>query len=511
MRTIWFTAVTLIFLAFAFTACVEFPTQLTTTESAKQSGITDQVIPTNTSAVSEETAPKTLIELTGDTFCYSGPGTSFKVANLLRPGKYMVILGFGESATWFKIDPNAIVDPEPPSSNLNTTFCWIPGEGAKIIGELSSIKYAENPRLGVVKQTGCYTGAGAGHLAVAALEVNQIYNIIAIDDEVTWLEIDPNAIINPDPPTSPVLGSSGQCPAFYQETTRCWVQTESVVINGDLSLLPVVSQPIGKIVNKATCYSGPGSEYPVSTVVNPNQYFELVGIDDEVTWTDTSDGSSLTWIDDEVTWLAIDPNAIIEPDPPSTPVNELSPQPDPPGMQLQKLCWVTGDKLEISGNLHSVPVILKPILGVTSQTYCYSGSGANYKAVSLLNAGQFYKILGKNNDLGWFEINPNTIINPDPPFRPLNEVIDPDPPTSTMEMHCWILADRVTTCGDLTRLPSIWVAGVIKPTSTAVVTTVPWQEQSASCGDYKNEKDCKYFGANFGCVWQPNLLVCNKP
>jgi hypothetical protein len=507
MKTIWFCAMVLITLAMIFTACVEVPNAIPTAAP------TQPVEPMATVAPTVKESAPPLVELTGEGFCHSGPGTGFVAVALLEKGSYLVYQQTEGESAWFKIDPNAIINPDPPLFDPNALLCWVAGNGLLQSGDFTGVPTVMAPRLGVVNATGCYASPGVGHLAIASIEANSFFDVIAIDDDVTWFEINPNAIIDPDPPTSPIELQTNQCPYFFQETPRCWIQSQNVITSGDLSILPEIHKPEIKTLENTKCYDGAGIEFSVIATLNPNQYFDLIAIDDEVTWAGNNSGSGLAFIDDEVTWLGINPNAIVDPEPPTEPTNELSPQPDPPGMTLQKLCWVPKRVVEVIGDIHSVPVAVKPILEVNNRTYCYSAPGINSKAKTMLNVNDYFKIIGIDDEvtwdshgMDWFQINFTELIDPEPPTRPLNGVIDPEPPTS---VRCWVPGSSVSTCGDISFLPVIYVPLIAQPTAVSIFTPTPQQNSGWSCSNYKTQLDCNKM-ANYGCVWN-DKLGCYKP
>ena len=179
--------------------------------------------------------------------------------------------------------------------------------------------------------------------------------------------------------------------------------------------------------------------------------------------------------------------------------------PDPP---YSVRCWVPGDSVETSGDLSSVPIILMPRLEVVKETYCFVGPGPAYKALSLLSLDQFFKILSIDDDVTWFQIDPNAIMDPDPPHRPLNELVDPDPPYS---VRCWVPGNRVQTCGDLSILPIIPAPILLTPIFTLTPTSPPKiPPPPPSCGDFKTKLDCDNLGSNMGCVWNDNKNLCYK-
>ncbi|MBA4376327.1 MAG: hypothetical protein C0401_09175, partial [Anaerolinea sp.] len=393
MITRWQLLIALVTVIISLSACGEVSTQT----------------PASVDVPAETVIQKPVLGVVKGIGCYSGPGADYAPVRLLAPNQFFEILGIDDDITWmgnegaqidddiawFQIDPNALMDPDPPHRPLNelvdpepphSVRCWVPGDSVEISGDLSGVPIVVMPRLAVVEGTGCYSGPDPAYAQVSLLNPDQLFEIMGIDDDVIWFQIDPNAIIDPTPPSRPLNEVVDACPAFYQMRPRCWVPGSSVETSGDLSSLPIVHMPRLGIVKGTSCYSGPGDSYNLVSLMDPDQFFGILGIDEDVAWL----GSESNQIDDDITWFQIDPNAIVDPNPPYRPLNELV-DPNPPHSVR---CWVPGDSVETSGDLSSVPIILMPRLEVVKETYCYVGPGPAYKALSLLSLDQFFKILG---------------------------------------------------------------------------------------------------------------------
>jgi hypothetical protein len=233
----------------------------------------------------------------------------------------------------------------------------------------------------VTGETGCYTGPNQKLKQVGSLLPEQNFQIITIDreveeegagsteidDEVTWFEIDPTAIINPDPPDSDTELSPQPDPPGSQYNEHCWVIGGSVETSGDLSNLPVALVPRMAVFEDTACHAGPKNAFMKTGLLISGSMYEILGvdasvtqIDDEVTWLD------IGWnqIDDEVTWLQIDPAAIINPEPPGRPINELV-DPDPP---TSPRCWVPINRVAACGNLTLLPVITVRTITLPTET-----------------------------------------------------------------------------------------------------------------------------------------------
>jgi len=497
MKKTLFILASLAALALLSAACTEEIPPTPSKETAPTISLQEKAEPTG-----EPSPENVVLGVQEDAFCYNGPGEVYGVEGLLVPGQYFEALGINANATWFEIDPTAIINPDPPTSPLNEVIdpdpptsprCWVAAGSVETRGDVSKLPIILSPRLGVVEQTGCYTGPGKNYRLTGMLDPEQFFDILGIDheipdsseggteidDEVTWLQIDPTAIINPDPPTSPssIEKVFGECTSYSQTEPRCWVPGTSVVTSGNLATLPMIEMPKLGVVEQTGCYSGPNEKLKLVSSLLPEQYFMIIAIDRKI----TEKGTGSIEIDDEVTWFEIDPTAIINPDPPDSDT-ELSPQPDPPGSQFNEHCWVKGTGAETSGDLARVPVALVPRMAVFEDTVCHAGPKNAFMKTGLLKSGSLFEILGVDSgvnwiddevtwmdngwnqiddEVTWLQIDPTAIVDPDPPTSPINELINPESPTSP---RCWVPINRVAACGNLTLLPVITVRTITLPT-----------------------------------------------
>ena len=107
------------------------------------------------------------------------------------------------------------------------------------------------------------------------------------------------------------------------------------------------------VIKETNCYAGPGTDYEIVRLLEEGQYFDILGIDDDVTWID----DDVTWIDDDVTWFQIDPNALVDPDPPYRPLSELSSQSNLPDSEMSVRCWVPRTGVQFTGDLLRLTVV----------------------------------------------------------------------------------------------------------------------------------------------------------
>jgi hypothetical protein len=277
--------------------------------------------------------------------------------------------------------------------------------------------------------------------------------------------------------------------------------------------------PVVAINEETSCYFGPGLEHEVAYSLHTDEYYKVIGIDDDV-----------TWIDDDVTWIQINPNAVVDPDPPHKPIDELSPQPDPPGSVKVARCWVISDKVKIIGNLLNAPIIEKPILWTTRKTNCYSGPSKIFEVVKSLDIEQYFNITGIDDDItwidddvtwtddgiGWFQINPFAIIDPEPPGKPRNAQSTPTSLSpAEMVVRCWVSWDDVRYRGDLTRLPVLPLASfspppeplTSEPGSNPPGAQPPSSPPTIDCGSNTTYLSCMQ-QSNFGCSWDPQTSKC---
>jgi hypothetical protein len=148
-----------------------------------------------------------------------------------------------------------------------------------------------------------------------------------------------------------------------------------VETSGNLSNLPVALVPRMAVFEDTACRAGPKNAFMKTGLLNSGSMYEILGVD-----------ASVTQIDDEVTWLQIDPAAIINPDPPGRPINELV-DPDPP---TSPRCWVPINRVAACGNLTLLPVITVRTITLPTETPSSQGgkkwSCSSYSTQSECNA-----------------------------------------------------------------------------------------------------------------------------
>jgi len=207
-------------------------------------------------------------------------------------------------------------------------------------------------------------------------------------------------------------------------------------------------KPVVGIVTETECYTGPGSVYDPVGVLAPGKYYQVVAIDDDI-----------TWIDDDITWFQIDPMAIVDPDPPHGPVNELSPQPDPPGSVRSPRCWVPGDRVDLSGDLSGVPVV-----ELLESAACYSLPAEGSEVAQFLDAGAFFRVVAVDDDVtwvdddvSWLQIDPAARTDPVPTSQPAGGSSG----QPEMRPRCWVPRASVDLSGDLSQVPVIPISTVL--------------------------------------------------
>jgi hypothetical protein len=531
-----FIFVSLATVALMCSACMEETTPEPLIESEPTSPVQEKMEPTG-----EPGPEKVVLGMQEDAFCYNGPGEFYDVEGMLAPGQHFEALGINAAANWFEIDPTAIINPEPPGRPINEMIdpesphsprCWVPAGSVETRGDVSRLPVVLSPRLGVVAETGCFSGPGNYYRLNGMLKPDQFFDILGvdheipgtdeggaeIDDDVTWFQIDPTAVVDPTPPLSPLNESFGECTSYAQAVPRCWVPGASVVTSGSLATLPVIEIPKLGVIEQSECYAGPNEKLKLVSSLIPEQYFRIIAIDRQV----EKEGSGNAGIDDDITWFEIDPTAIIDPTPPSS-NTELSPQPDPPGSQFHTHCWVKGTGVETSGDLSNLPVALVPRMAVFEDTACHAGPKNAFMSTGLLNSGSMVEILGVDapvnwidddvtwaengwnqidDDVTWLQIDPAALIDPTPPHSPINRIMDPDSPHSP---RCWVPINRVAACGNLTLLPVVTVRTITLPTET------PSSQggKKPSCSSYTTQTECNAH-SNDGCSWNANLSKCIK-
>jgi len=216
---------------------------------------------------------------------------------------------------------------------------------------------------------------------------------------------------------------------------------------------PDTQKPVVGIVTETECYTGPGTVYDPVGVLAPGKYYQVVAIDDDI-----------TWIDDDITWLQIDPMAVIDPDSQNAPVNELSPQPDPPGSVRSPRCWVPGDRVDLSGDLSGVPVVEMPLVELLESAPCYRGPAEGSEVAQVLDAGAFFRVVAIDDDItwidddiSWLQIDPAARTDPVPTSQPTGESSE----QPEMRPRCWVSGASVDISGDLSQLLVIPIPAVL--------------------------------------------------
>ncbi|MCJ7678521.1 MAG: hypothetical protein MUO35_12465 [Anaerolineales bacterium] len=211
--------------------------------------------------------------------------------------------------------------------------------------------------------------------------------------------------------------------------------------------------PVVGIVTETECFTGPGTVYDPVGVLAAGKYYQVVAIDDDI-----------TWIDDDITWFQIDPTAIIDPAPKDAPVNELSPQPDPPGSALSPRCWVPGDRADLRGDLSGVPVVEMPVVELLESAACYSLPAEGSEVAQLLDAGAFFRVVGIDDDVtwidddvSWLQIDPAARTDPVPTSQPAGESSE----QPEMRPRCWVPGEGVDLSGDLSQVPVVPIPTVL--------------------------------------------------
>jgi len=482
-----------------------------------------------TKAAGEETVTLNVLK---ESECYLGPGEDFSLVRVLKPNQTFRIINIDTEGAWYQVNPNELVDPNPPDKpnedNLSLR-CWVPSGTGETRGDLGKIPIAPVPILQAGAKTTCYAGPGINFDTVSSVDVGQYFKIYAIDDDVVWLDdgriwigdgaawfqINPNELVDPDPPDKPLV--EGLTLTEEELSLRCWVPRSGVQYTGDLLMVPVVSildeTAVVRVLEQTSCYFGPGMNFGVARLLEANQAFRITHV--------SADGS----------WYQVNPNELVHPDPPDKPSEDY----------LSLRCWVPSGTGETRGDLGKIPIFDTPLLRIGEQTNCYAGPGMEYQSVHLLDAGQHFRIFAIDDDVvwlddgriwigdgaAWFQINPNELLDPDPPDKPLNENLTME----ELSLRCWVPRAAIQYTGDLFSLPTVSVPVVtptliptatlkpiIYPTATPYPPTatpfpptatpfIPTYTPGINCSDYTTYEDCMEHG-NYGCEWNPNTGVC---
>jgi hypothetical protein len=474
----------------------------------------------------EETVTLKVLE---ESACYLGPGADFTLVRVLEPNQTFPIISIDTEGAWYQVNPNELVDPNPPDkprSDDMSLRCWVPSDAGQTSGEQATIPIAPLPILQTAAKTTCYAGPSTSFDAVSSLDVGQYFKIYAIDDDITWIDdditwiidgadwfqVNPNELVDPNPPDKPLI--AGLSLTEEELSLRCWVPGTGVHYTGDLLMIPVVSIPdeaaVVKLLEKTSCYFGPGMSFGVARVLEADRAFHIAHV--------AADGA----------WYQVNPNELVDPNPPDKPRSD--------DMSLR--CWIPSGTGQTSGDLGKAPIFDRPLLRLGEQTNCYAGPGMEYQSLRLLDTGQYFRIFAIDDDItwiddditwidddmtwiadgaSWFQINPNELVDPNPPDKPLMAGL-----TLTEEelsFRCWVPRRSVQYTGDLFSLPVLSVP-VVTPTPMPTATLKPIIYPTATpypptatptpgdnCSIYTTEKDCRAHH-NDGCDWDPNEQVC---
>ncbi|PWH13115.1 MAG: hypothetical protein DDG60_10995 [Anaerolineae bacterium] len=343
----------------------------------------------------------------------------------------------------------------------------------------TSVPTSQPAILTVAEETGCFYGPGSNYDQMTLLAPGQTFEITGIDDDIAWIDddiawfqVDPTAIIDPDPPDRPPNETAGA-----GMTVRCWVPSDKVETEGDLTQVPIIQVPVLRVAQAIGCYQTPEVLSGIVVNLDVGLWFRILAIDDDI-----------AWIDDDIAWYQVDPTAVVDPEPPHRPLDELSPQPDPPGAQTRLRCWVPGDKVETEGDLFVLPIgFHHPGLRVLTNANCRSGPTRDYPVRSFVTAGSQYAIRARNSHGdAWM-------------------IFDP-----AINGTCWIYGGLAEVFGDT---DLVMIIDPEPPDLTMPeATKMPKPQPVTDCSQYNtNPAACN---ANPACYWDasvpPNGVCKNK-
>lgn len=296
---------------------------------------------------------------------------------------------------------------------------------------------------------------------------------------------------------------------------------------------PDTQKPVVGIVTETECFSGPGAVYDPVGELAPGMDYQVVGIDDDI-----------TWIDDDVTWFQIDPTAMIDPEPPHRPLNELSPQPDPPGSVRSLRCWVPGSEVDLGGDLSGVPIVEMPVVEFLGSTPCLLGDTDEEQGDTerVLEAGTTFRVLGVgdnrvriddditwvqiddditwtqiddditwaqiDDDITWFQIDPTALVDPNPPHRSL-AVASQQP---EMRTRCWVPGDSVDLSGDLSQVPVLPIPlGLLHPQGLIDMPDRSPVEVEAACSSVLEDQPTVRVSRTPAVADDPTVTVDGAP
>jgi len=177
--------------------------------------------------------------------------------------------------------------------------CNLPQESVKE-QETPEAAIEETVTFKVLKESECYLGPGADFTLVRVLEPNQTFRIISIDTAGAWYQVNPNELMDPDPPGKPLNENL----TMEELSLRCWVLNAAGQTNGELAKVPIAPKPIIRTGTETTCYAGPGTSFEEVRSLDVDQYFKIYAIDDDVVWID----DDVVWTVDGAAWFQINPN-----------------------------------------------------------------------------------------------------------------------------------------------------------------------------------------------------------
>jgi predicted small secreted protein/uncharacterized protein YraI len=321
--------------------------------------------------------------------------------------------------------------------------CNLPQESGKE-QETPEAAIEETVTFKVLKESECYLGPGADFTLVRVLEPNQTFRIISIDTAGAWYQVNPNELIDPEPPEKP----PNENLTMEELRLRCWVPNAAGQTNGELAKVPIAPKPIIRTGTGTTCYAGPGTSFAEVRSLDVDQYFKIYAIDDDVVWID----DDVVWTVDGAAWFQINPNELVDPNPPDKPLIEgltLTEE------ELSLRCWVPRAGVQYTGDLLMVPVISIPdetaVVRMLTQTSCYFGPGMNFGVARVLEANQAFRIAHVAADGAWYQVNPNEMVDPDPPGKVLPESLNLS--VEELSLRCWVPSGAGETRGDLGKIP----------------------------------------------------------
>jgi uncharacterized protein YraI len=198
--------------------------------------------------------------ITTTAYCRTGPSDLYPIVTTLSAGQQLRVIARSTPYNYYVVE-----NPNSPG------FCWLSSTAATVSGDLTLVPEADpsgvqagDPYILANAPVSCLSGPGNQNPSLAVIYTGEVAEIIGKDPSSTWWFV------------------------VYGDPILCWVPGSSVSVIGDVSGIPVITDPGG------TGGIPPGGQCQL-VAQNPGDGASFVpGANFQTTWTVRNTGAS-TW------------------------------------------------------------------------------------------------------------------------------------------------------------------------------------------------------------------------